>query len=882
MIKQIFLKAFAFVVLTAVVIAPTLPISAQVRPQYDRGAAGLGQKLKRLQTTASIMLTAAHPDDEDSGLMSYMARKVQARTSYYSVTRGDGGQNVIGNELSEALGVIRTEELLQARRLDGADQFFGSALDYGFSKDLDEARRMWDERRQLGDMVRAIRLHRPMVLVSRFSGQITDGHGQHQMSGFLTPLAFAAAGDATQFPEQLKEGLEPWQPLKFYRSGGFGQTPQGAVINTGEFDKLIGRTYFEIAMEGRSQHKSQEMGVLELRGAQRSGAVLVESRLPKAAADTEFFDGIDTTITGIPAITGDNNPALAKALTELQQTAEAALREYDPFAPEKLIPTLARGYGQADAAITLAGNAATRRMLTDKRRDFAEALQAAASVVVDALADAEIINPGGSVAVAARVFAPEGSRVRLLGAQLLTPTGWQVKQVEEPPTPAATGFRPRTEISTAAAFFSAQAPADAAPTQPYWLERPLQGAEFDWSTAGSSAGLPFGPDVLRVRSTLEIGGRQIDVETPVQYRFADDIRGEIRRAVNVVPAVTLSTESDLLIAPRRPTPTNYPIKATLRSNSPTAIEGTVGLELPAGWISQPASTKFNLARAGERQTAEFTVTVPANANAGTHRLGIAASSGSTRFNQAMQEIAYPHIQTHRIFTDAAVRAEVLNLSIPKLSVGYVMGSGDRVPEALRRMGVDVTLLGANDLATGDLSRFNAIMLGIRATQVRQDVAANNARLLAFAESGGTLIVQYQQSDYTQAGLAPFPAEISNVMRGNQRFSNIRTTDPNAAVNILEPSHPIFNTPNKIVQADWDGWVQERSLYCLTKFDERFTPLLDTFDPGEEENKGCMVYAPVGSGHYIYSSMAWFRQLPAGVPGAYRLVANMLSLSANPR
>ncbi|HTK37890.1 MAG TPA: PIG-L family deacetylase, partial [Pyrinomonadaceae bacterium] len=434
----------------------------QVRAEYDRGAMGLGQVLKRLQTTASVMHTGAHPDDEDSGLLAYLARHDQARTAYLALNRGDGGQDVIGEELFESLGVIRTEELLQARRLDGGSQFFTRVMDYGFSKKREEAARIWGEREVLGDMVRAIRMYKPLVIISRFSGTPADGHGQHQLAGYLTPIAFKAAADPKEFPEQLQQGLEPWKALKLYVSQSFVPNPQNTptlTINTGEYDSIIGRSYFEIAMEGRSQHKTQEMGTLELRGRQNSGMRLVETLGTKVQKESDVFDGIDTSIKGIAKLTNNTDEPFAEKLAALQETAETALKSYDPYEPEKLIPILAKGYKQAYDAEWSTRNPASKEMMREKQGEFAKALQMAAGIVVDALSDTDTIVAGDATGVAVRVFAPAGSDVKVQNVSLKVPKGWDAQSASAPEIPTS-GFRPRAEAALSATYFKVDSAKD--------------------------------------------------------------------------------------------------------------------------------------------------------------------------------------------------------------------------------------------------------------------------------------------------------------------------------------------------------------------------------------------------------------------------------------
>lgn len=845
---------------------------AQVRPIYDMGASGLGQMLQRLQTTASAMHTGAHPDDEDSGLLAYLARKEHARTSYLALNRGDGGQNVIGQELFEGLGVIRTEELLQARRLDGGSQFFTRTMDYGFSKQRAEAAKIWGEREVLGDMVRAIRLFRPLVIISRFAGSPADGHGQHQLAGYLTPMAFKAAADPNEFPEQLREGLEPWQAKKLYVSQSFVNNPQNVptlTVNTGEYNSLIGRSYFEIAMEGRSQHKSQEMGMLELRGKQVSGMRLLESKAVPRQNETSVFDGIDTSIVGIAGLAGDSSEPFIAKLKTLQATAAEALKSYDPYAPEKLVPILARGYKEAHDAEWSTRNPRSKEYCREKQQEFANALQAAAGVVVDALSNSETLVAGDSADVAVRVFAPEDSNVKLVDAVLEVPEKWISVKTAEPEQRPEVGFRPRRETSAAAAFFKVSSPADAKSTEPYWLEAPRKNYNFDWSHAGKNQSLPFAPALIRTKVKLNIGGQEIGVTRDVQYRYSDDIRGEIRREVNIVPALTVGLESDLLIAPAANKAQNFRLVMTVENNSPRAAKGQAKFDVPTGWQLSPASAEFDLPRKGDSTAVTFDVTIPANTKPDSYALTARAEMNGKAYSSSVQEIAYPHIQTHRLYSNAEVTAKVLDLKIAPVKVGYIMGSGDKVPEAIRRMGIDVTMLGEKALSTGDLSQFDTIVVGIRASQVRLDYISNNGRLIEFMKNGGTLITQYQQQEYVRLNLPPYPAKMDG---------NFRVTDENAAIKVLQPQHAIFNFPNRIGDSDWLNWVQERNLYGFTDFDPtNYTPLLESHDDGEPERIGGMVYAEVGKGKYIYTSYSWFRQLPVGNPGAYRIFANMLSL-----
>jgi len=864
-------------------VAPPRGTRAQVRAVYSRGAAGLGQLLRRLQTTASALHTAAHPDDEDSALIARLARGDHARVAYLSASRGEGGQNVIGPELSEPLGVIRTEELLQARRLDGGEQLFTRVFEYGFTKTRAETADKWGERAVLADMVRAIRKFRPLVVISRFSGTPSDGHGHHQFVGYLTPLAYRAAGDPREFPEHAAEGLRPWQPLKLYVGEGFNPSADPAArpvlrLNTGAYDPLIGRTFYEIAAEGRSQHKSQEMGALELRGEQSSGLRLVDSRVAGPTPEGGVFDGIDTSVTGIAKLAGLTDEALTAELSTVEKAAARALAGYNALDPAGLVAPLAEGLQATRRARSrLASDAAKAGpqaeadfLLAQKEAEFAEALRRAAGVEADALAGVETAAPGESFVVSVKAFVPAGSAAKVGELTLNAPEGWRVEKTAEPAAPQ-TGFRRSREPTPHAAFFRVTVPEGAKATTPYWLERTREGYLFEWGD-GAAKNEPFAPALLSGSVRLEVGGAQVTLSRPVQYRYADDIRGELRRELNVVPALTLALDHGLVISPTSAQPRAHRLAVSVTNNSQGEQAGSLSLKLPPGWTARPAAAPFALKAKGQRAAFGFEVTVPGGAPEAAYKLGAVATAGGRSYEQALRVVAYPHIQTHRLYSPAEASVRVFDLKVAPVRVGYVMGSGDSVPEAIERMGLPVTLLDERELTAGDLSRFDTIVVGVRASQVRPDFVANNARLLDYVRAGGTLVVQYQQQEYLQNGLAPFKAEM--VRSG---ASSNRVADENAPVRVLRPEHPAFNFPNRITEADWRGWVQERNLYGFTTFAPEYVPLLEAADPGEQPQQGGELYAQLGRGHYVYTSYAWFRQLPAGVPGAYRLFANLLSL-----
>jgi LmbE family N-acetylglucosaminyl deacetylase len=873
-------RYLVFVILFTLAVYARPPVDAQVRPIYDSGAAGLSHLLGRLQTTASVLHTGAHPDDEDSAFIARTARGDHARVAYLSLTRGEGGQNILGPELFDALGVIRTEELLQARRLDGGEQFFTRAFDYGFSKTLVEAKSKWNERDVLGDMVRVIRMFRPLVIHSRFAGNENDGHGQHQFAGYLTPLAFRAAADPTQYPEQIAAGLRPWGARKLYRAGGRGANNEVTTeVQTGVLDAVIGRTYAAIAAEGRSQHKSQEMGGIEPLGPSASGLHLIESQVPGGAKETSVFDGLDTSIPGLSAVMGLPAGTLAAELKAIDGAAREALHDFNALEPERIVPALARGLNATrtarQALQSAAGSAEARAnvdvVLARKEADFVEALAQAAGIVVDPLSDEETLVPGGALDVNVRTFLERDGLATIRNVTLNATQGWKVEPAAQVAPSGGAGGGFRRETPTAATSYHVTAPADARFTQPYFLVKPRNGSLYDWE-ATAPQGLPFAPPLLSASVTFSISGTELTLSRPVRYRFADRVRGELRRDLNVVPDLSVSFDSDLLVVPTSGAPQAQRLVVTAASFVDRSITGTLRLRLPAGWTSSPASAPFSVSSAGDSATATFVVTPPARRAPGVVIVSAEAAVGNRVFSSSVETVAYPHIQSHRLYSPATARVEVIDLAVAPVKVGYIMGSGDEVPDALRRMGVDVAIIDKEMLTTGDLSRFDTIVVGVRASEARPDFVANQGRLRSYMERGGTLIVQYQQTDYVERNLPPFPVKSPG---------NSRVTDETASVRILAPMHPAFNYPNRITPADFDGWVQERNLYSFGTFDEHYTPLLESADPGEAPQRGGEVIASVGKGKYVYTSYAWFRQLRAGVPGAYRQFANLISLPKAP-
>lgn len=807
--------------LAALLLISTLGGSAKAAEEPPQGIA-IQQELRRFGEMGSVLYVAAHPDDENTQLITYLARGRGYRTAYLSLTRGDGGQNVIGGEFGAQLGMIRTQELLAARRLDGARQFFTRALDFGFSKDYRETLNIWDHQQVLADVVRVIRTFRPDVVITRFSPEPGNTHGHHTASAVLAVEAFKLAGDAKAFPEQLGE-LRPWHPKRILMNG----RGNGALqMDISGVDPVLGQSFAKIAERSRAMHISQGFG------GYTSGETRAENfqLLDGEPATKDIFEGVDTTWNRVPR--GAEIAALASEVT-------AHFNANDPAAS---VPALLE---LRSHLIALPPDS----IVDEKRRDLDRIIQNCVGLTVETIISQAEVVPGEELKLRHTATVRSDVPVKWLFVKYPAMVTLFTKPINLQ--------RDQTTTREATQILPLETPL----SQPYWLREDATAGMARVADA-KLIGLPENPPPFAMQHIFEIGGQKIALDDePVQI-ITDPLKGESRRRLEVVPPVSLHLTSEVrLFAPGATRPVTVEVIASRANTS-----GSLKLDVPAGWKTEPAIQPFRLTVGGERAKLTFNVTAPMQATAA----GITARAAvnGKEFETQRVEINYPHIPPLLVQSPARCKAVVLDLAIRGREVGYLPGAGDSVASALEEMGYTVTPLSGADLTEERLRRFDAVVIGVRAFNVRTDLPAGLAGLFAYVAGGGNVIAQYNR---------PNDLKITKIAPYDLTLSGLRVTNENASVTLLAPDHPALNTPNKITGADFEGWVQERGIYYPSQWDAHFTPLLAAGDPGEEALKGGLLVAPHGRGNFIYTGLVFFRQLPAGVPGAYRLFANLVSL-----
>ncbi len=844
-----------------------LVVALRLGAQQAQGIAQLGELVEGLGTTSRVLMIGAHPDDEDTQLITYLAKARHVETAYLSLTRGDGGQNLIGNELGPALGMIRTEELLAARRIDGGRQYFTRAYDFGFSKTIDETFAHWARDSILEDMVAIVRAFRPHVIIAVFTGTPADGHGHHQFSGVLAREVFDAAADSVRFPPSSVGGLRPWAVSKFYRlRRGLGDAVR---MNVGEWDPLVGRSYAEIATDSRSQHRSQGQGAVSQRGPRFDGARLEASRVSRVEGDTTLFASIDTGWSRFKSIA--LRPQARNALDSLGIAERDVRRRIDLAGASTMVAPLAayvRLVARAAADISCTAHPAVpdsgrsscdaatgdfALALESARRRGTQALLTAAAVSVEATAPRALVAEGDSIPVTVSVYNAGKTALAVERVTLISNGG------------AAQPER-RIVFPDSIARQVLTFRADTSPTMAWWLRRPLRDDMFQQPLAEMIAG----EDRLQdsgAEATLSIAGTRVVVNTgPVVFRFADRARGEIRRQLATVPEIAVSLEREAEYA-RADVPLDRRIVVHVANGGANPRDVEVSLVLPSGLRADTAARHVALGPLGHASL-DFRVT--GRLAAGRHQIVAIAKSHGREFRAGFISIDYEHIRPQRFYRPSTMRIEAVHAAYSNLRVGYVRGVGDNVMPMLEQLGIPVVELDRSALPQLDLSTFTTIVLGPRAYEA--DSAAlllNTPLLMRFAARGGTIVAQYGQLEMAQPGILPYPISYAG------RTAD-RVTDEHAAVRVLDPRSPLLSAPNAITPADFDGWIQERALYMPRTFDKQYHAILSLNDAGDPPNDAAVLVAHVGKGTYIYTTLSFFRQLPNASPGAARLFINLLA------
>ncbi|RTQ45227.1 LmbE family protein [Hymenobacter gummosus] len=874
MLRRLLRAALPAVLLTQP-LTHSFTAEAQAPKTYSSSEILLG--LKKLNVLGSVLYIAAHPDDENTRLIAYMANGRLVETGYFSCTRGDGGQNLIGPELREQLGVIRTQELLAARRIDGGRQFFGRANDFGFSKTPQETFNIWDKEQVLADMVWVIRQRRPDVLITRFPPDARAGHGHHTASAILAAEAFDAAGDPKRFPEQLQY-VQPWQPKRlFWNTGSFfvkpGENMDGYLkIDAGGYNPLLGQSYGEIAARSRSQHRSQGFGSAAQRGEALEYLQLVKG--DKATKDP--LEGVDLTWNRV------------KGGAAVQKLLDEVIRKYDPSNPaasvagllkvQKAIRQFPTAYGQQE------GGPTRTFWAEEKLGEIEELIKACLGLHLEAIAAQPSVAIGDSFRVTVSAINRSDFPVTLQEARASSNTfSGKVLQKGVP-------FVAKGPLRIPSEKGSATGDAPQGVTQPYWLiEQATVGmykvpeivtafpnesvrisSVMAERTHGRSViGTPENGAAANVYFYTYLDKEEFRFKVPVQYKRTDPALGELYQPLTVVPPVAVNVPGKAYIFNDQQVSDGWAqqVPVTIRAGR-ADVSGSLALQMPAGWQAEPATIPFSLKNKDEEQTFNFRVRPVSVGREGAGQLRAVATVAGQVYSRGIQTISYPHIPTQTLFPEATAPLVRLDVKRRRDEIGYLMGAGDEVPEALRQLGYRVNLLKPEDVTEDRLKRFDAVVLGVRAYNTIERMKALQPVLLRYVEQGGNLVVQYTVNRGTVIPeIGPYPMQLSND----------RVTVENAPVTFLRPQHPVLNVPNKITSKDFEGWQQEQGLYYPSSWDDKYQPIISSNDPGEKPKQSAILVAEYGKGHYIYTGLSFFRELPAGVPGAYRLITNLIEL-----
>jgi len=897
----------------------------------DRGAAALEQAIRRLGTTASVLAIVAHPDDEDGALLTYLSRVQGARVTLLTLTRGEGGQNAMGAESYDALGLIRTNELLRAGEYYGVRQLWGTEADFGFSKTQEESFARWGHERVLYDAVLAVRRVRPQIILSTFVGGVTDGHGHHQVSGEIAQEALRAAANPSVFPDQIKAGFLPWQALAVYSMTPFariedgkmfdyatgkwaparfknyvtgewteGALPADVTIQVGQRDPVLGRSPVQIAREGWGEQKSQYGGANPALSGPASSSYHLWFAMPAAAsaadpkaANTDLFRNshlsIDTSFAGLAALVGPNPPAwLVESLEHIDKSMVSFNQQRGTLDSSAQAYLLAAIYIHL---LKIPTRVASEIPATEARANLLFELdaksvqfQAALSEVLgldlqafraNAFAGSQsgLSGRGNSADESARSVVPgEEFRVRLHTAasspEVVVKRLWLESHSgsawNSEAEPTSGNFNQATNES----FFKVRVAADAQPTQPYFTRPSIEQPFYDVSDT-QLRGDSFAPYPLTAWAEFEFAGLPIRIGQVVQTLARVPGRGGVYEPLVVTPAVGVSMEPEALLLPED----GKPLLVSVRVHTQRPAAGVLDLKLPAGWNSEPAQAAFDLKAEGETEPISFSVKpdsgVWESVRTGAYTVAAQVRVGAQSYASGWRSVGYPGLRPYNLYKPAQVKARKVDVKLaPGLKIAYVMGTGDAVPQAIESLGAVPHLLTAGELTAGDLRQWNTIVVGIRAYSMRPELTAAEPRLEAFVRQGGTLLVQYQSADFP----APAPLKLGRAPE--------KVVEEEAPVKLLHPDDAVLNWPNRIAPADFDGWVEERGHSFLQSWDQSYVALTETADASQEPQPGGLLVGRFGKGTYIYVAFALHRQLPELVPGAYRLLANLLSAGAS--
>ena len=823
--------ALGVLLMSAAIVRAAEPSPRNFPPPMN--AAEIQLALQKLNVLGRVLYVAAHPDDENTNLMALWSNGSLYDTTYLSVTRGDGGQNLIGPELGERLGFIRTHELLAARKIDHANQFFTRAVDFGFSKSAPETLKIWDREKILADVVWTIRKWKPDVVVTRFSPEDDKTHGHHTSSAILAREAFTAAADPKRFPEQLPF-VEVWKPTRlvwntsafFFQNRNIPFDPAGlATLEAGGFNPLLGKAFTEIAAAALSMHKSQGVGSPPQRGARKEYFKLLEG----APMNDNLFAGVDTTWTRVP-----KSAATAEKIKDLVAT-------YSPADPSASVPKLL----ELRKELSKAGK---QDWFATKTGEVDTLIAACLALHIESSTTQAVVSPGEPLPI--KFAAINRSKVPVQLLDVRAPVSGEQMRLGLP--------LPQDQFITK--DLSPTLPKDAISTQPYWLRKPPALGTYTVDDQ-KLIGLPENPPHFPIEVTLRVGDQDFRYLIDTKHRTVDRVIGEVRENLVIAPPVFANLQNSVFVFGDEKEKTVQ--VRVIASTGP--VKGQLRLEAPKGWRVEPASVPVDLPAAENESFSTFTVHPPASAGEATLRAIV--NTDGRDYSFARERISYQHIGTHTLMPPAEARIVRADIKTKGHLIGYIPGAGDDIPQSLQQIGYDVKMLDGPEITAENLKRFDAVVLGIRAYNTQDRIAAWQAELLEYVKAGGVVVVQYNTTDLKTKQIGPFPLEISRD----------RVTDENAEVRILAPDHPVLNTPNKITADDFKGWVQERGLYFPIKWDANWTALLSCNDPGEKPLDGGLLVAKSGQGFFVYTVYDWFRELPAGVPGAYRLFANIVSL-----